>query len=193
MADNLIVKDGAGVNKTLRTKDLGSDVHVPFKALTDSAGVAIDAANPLQVGGTALGAPADAEAAGNGGIIAILKRIRTILGGVLSVSPPATSAFGTGTREYNLAIGTRTAVAAASSAEVALGTLGASREVLINPSVRCFMAFGIAGMGPAVVGAANLVVPADAMLHIRIPAGVTHYRVIRDAATDGFVSVIPVS
>ena len=34
----------------------------------------------------ALGATADAEAAGNGSIIAILKRIRTLLGGTLAVS-----------------------------------------------------------------------------------------------------------
>lgn len=110
----------------------------------------------------------------------------------LPVSVPATAPYGSGTREYNLAVGTRTAVAAASSAEVAIGALGASREVLINPSVRCFIAFGASGLAAAAVAAGNLPVPADAMLHIRIPAGATHYRVIRDAASDGFVSVIPV-
>lgn len=156
MADNLLVKDGAGVNKTLRTKDIGSDVHVPLKALADKDGAPIDAANPL---------PA---------------------------APPAASAYGTGTREYNLAAGTRTAVAAASSAAVVIGTLGPSREVLIVPSVRCFIIFGSSGVAAAAVAAGNLPVPADAMFHARIPAGATHYRVIRDAATDGFVSVIPV-
>lgn len=110
----------------------------------------------------------------------------------LPTAPPATSAFGTGTREYNLAAGTRTAVVATSSAEVAIGALGSSREVLINPSVRCFIIFGTTGMAAAAVAAGNMPVPADAMFHLRIPAGLTHYRVIRDSTTDGFVSIIPV-
>jgi hypothetical protein len=157
MADNLVVKDGLGANKTLRTEDIGSDVHVPLQIPADETGAPFTAANPVPV------------------------------------APPASSAYGTGTRQYNLAAGTRTAVLAASSAEVAIGTLGASREVLINPSVRCFIAFGATGMSAAAVAAGNLPVPADAMLHLRIPAGVTHYRVIRDATSDGFVSVIPVA
>jgi hypothetical protein len=47
MADNLDVKDGLGVNAKVRSKDIGSNVHVPFQALADKDGVAVDAANPL--------------------------------------------------------------------------------------------------------------------------------------------------
>lgn len=97
-----------------------------------------------------------------------------------------------GTREYNYAAGTRTAVATAASANIAIGTLNAAREVMINASVRCFVKFGASNMtAPAVADANLLPVEPGALFHTRIPAGATHYSVIRDT-TDGFIRVISV-
>ncbi len=99
---------------------------------------------------------------------------------------------GSGTREYNFAQGTRTAVGSTSSAAVSLGTLGNSREIMIISSTRCFINFGASNVGAASAGAGNLPLPADSIFHLRIPENVSHFRVIRDTA-DGFISVIPVS
>lgn len=98
-----------------------------------------------------------------------------------------------GTREYNLAAATRTAVGSTSSAAVAIGTLSTSREVMLIASTRCMIKFGNSGVAAAAVNDADvLALPADAMFHMRIPAGVTHFRVIRDTA-DGFLRCIPVA
>lgn len=97
-----------------------------------------------------------------------------------------------GTRQYNLGAGTRTAVGATSSAAVALGTLGAAREILLIGSTRCHVRFGAADVAAAVAGSPCLPLPADTMFHLRVPAGATHCRVIRDSA-DGHLSVIPVA
>jgi len=105
----------------------------------------------------------------------------------------AVNAFGSGTREYNLAQGTRTAIASTSSAAVAIGTLGTSREVMLIASSRCFIRFGASNVAAAVAADANvLALPTDAMFHLRVPSGVTHFTVIRDTA-DGFLRCIPVA
>jgi hypothetical protein len=110
----------------------------------------------------------------------------------LSVVAAPTDGHGTGTRAYNFAQATRTAIASASSAAVAIGTLGASREVMLVSSARCFIKWGEAGIAAAAASDLDvLALPADAMFHLRIPAGVTHFRVIRDTA-DGFLRVTPV-
>jgi hypothetical protein len=97
-----------------------------------------------------------------------------------------------GTRAYNFAQATRTAVGATSSAAVAIGTLSASREVMLVASTRCFIRFGTSSVAAAnATDAALLALPADAMFHMRLPSGVTHYTVIRDTA-DGFVRIVPV-
>ncbi len=111
-------------------------------------------------------------------------------GGDAGASP--TDAYGNGTRTYNFAAGTRTAVGATSSAAVALGTRGTSGEYMLIASTRCFVRFGGSGVTAAVGTDANvLALPADAMFHLRLPAGVTHLTVIRDTA-DGFIRAIPV-
>lgn len=38
MADNLAIKDAAGVSRALATKDIGSSTHLPKHILTDEAG-----------------------------------------------------------------------------------------------------------------------------------------------------------
>lgn len=98
-----------------------------------------------------------------------------------------------GTRVYNFSAATRTTFSSSSSAEVAIGTLNGLREVMITATSRCFIAFGSTGMSAADgTDAANLPIEAGEKFHLRIPAGLTHYRVIRDAA-DGVLNVIPVA
>jgi hypothetical protein len=105
----------------------------------------------------------------------------------------ATDAVGNGTREYNFAQAIRTAFTATSSAAVALGTLSTSREILVVTSSRCFIKWGTSSVSAAAATDNDvLALPADAMFHLRVSAGVTHFRVIRDTA-DGFLRVIPVS
>jgi hypothetical protein len=58
---------------------------VSAAALPLPAGAATEAGNLASIN-TATGAQADAEAVGNGSVIAILKRIRTLLGGALAVT-----------------------------------------------------------------------------------------------------------
>jgi hypothetical protein len=111
----------------------------------------------------------------------------------LRASPvPVTDTAAAGTRAYNFDQATRTAVGATSSAAQAIGTLSASREVMLITSARCFIRFGALSVGAANASdAALLALPADAMFHMRLPSGVTHYTVIRDTA-DGFVRFVPV-
>lgn len=124
---------------------------------------------------------------------AIRDRLPTLQGGLFPIVSSAGDAIGNGTREYNLAQGTRTAVAATASAAIAIGTLGASRELMLIASARCFVKFGTSGVAaPAATDTDVLALPADAMFHLRIPVGVTHFRVIRDSA-DGFIRAIPVA
>lgn len=117
----------------------------------------------------------------------------TITVGTTTTVASATDAFGNGTRQYNFAQATRTSIAATSSSAVAIGTLGTSREVMLVASSRCFVKFGASGVSAAAAADTDvLALPADAMFHLRIPDGVTHFRVIRDTA-DGFLRVTPVA
>jgi hypothetical protein len=98
-----------------------------------------------------------------------------------------------GTRDYNLAEATRTVTGAASSAAVAFGALGESREVMLTCTERCYVAIGGEGVGAASgANAAVLPVAADEKFHLKLKAGETHYRVIRDSA-DGVFRAIPVA
>jgi hypothetical protein len=111
-------------------------------------------------------------------------------GGDTASSP--TDAYGSGTRQYNLAAATRTAIANTSSAAVAIGTLGASREILLIPSTRCFVRFGASDVAASsATDATVLPLPSDTQFTLRVPIGVTHFTVIRSTA-DGFLHCIPV-
>lgn len=94
-----------------------------------------------------------------------------------------------GTREYRIADAKRQAVGAASARDT-LPALGASREIYVMPTVRCFVCTGDANV--AAQAGMSHPVAADERFHLRIPAGHTHFAVIRDAA-DGFISVVPVA
>lgn len=69
MANNISVKDGSGIATIVKTTD-NATVHTPHHNVdTIATGASGD-----------LGTTTDAEAAGNGSLIAILKRVRTLLG-----------------------------------------------------------------------------------------------------------------
>lgn len=97
----------------------------------------------------------------------------------------------TGTRGYDLANNLRQAVLSTSSAAVALPALGGSRELMLHPSTRCFIRFGDSNVAAATVGNGQLVIEPGERFHLRIPVGVTHFRVIRDT-TEGFLNITAV-
>ena len=103
-----------------------------------------------------------------------------------------TDPIGIGTRAYDWANGLRQAVSGTSTAAVALPTLGTSREVMFHASSRCFVKFGDSAVGAATIAAGHLVLAAEERFHIRIPTGVTHFRVIRDVV-DGNLNVVAVA
>ena len=94
-----------------------------------------------------------------------------------------------GTREHNVAALSRQAVGSA-SARVALPALGASREIYVMSSSRCFFQTG----DGTVVAAAGTSHPlaVDERFYLRVPAGHTHIAFIRDTA-DGFITICPVA
>ena len=98
-----------------------------------------------------------------------------------------------GVRAYNLAAATRTAFTSTSTAAVAIGTLADAREVLLTASARCFVALGASDVGAAArTDAAVIPIEEGEKFPLRLAAGVTHYRVIRDTA-DGVLRTIPVA
>lgn len=84
--DNVILNAGSG-GSTLAADDIGGIFHQRVKVQFGADGSATDVSttNPLpvvpqtEIAGVGIGAAADAEAAGNGSIIALLKRLRTII------------------------------------------------------------------------------------------------------------------
>ena len=96
-----------------------------------------------------------------------------------------------GTRTYDWAGNSRTAVATASTAAAALPTLSASRELMAHASTRCFVRFGASDVGAASAAAGHLVLEAGERFHFRVATGNTHFRVIRDTA-DGFLTLTAV-
>lgn len=95
-------------------------------------------------------------------------------------------AYGNGTREYGAP--TRQAVTG-TSARIAIPTLGASRELVLVASTRCFFLTG----NSTVVAApgTSYPLPVDNWLHLKVPAGHTHIAYIRDVA-DGNVTIFAV-
>jgi hypothetical protein len=98
-----------------------------------------------------------------------------------------------GTRVYNLALATSTAVSSTSSSAVAIGNLNDAREVLFSADTRCYVALGGSDVAAAAKSSASMLpIEPSEKFHLRLPAGVTHYRVIRDTA-DGELRVIPIA
>jgi hypothetical protein len=101
--------------------------------------------------------------------------------------------FNHSTREYTFSAGTRTTVSGTSSAAIAIGTMGVGREIMLIASTRCFIKFGASDVTAAAATDTDvLALPADVMFHLRVPSGVTHFRVIQDSA-GGFLRCIPVA
>lgn len=97
-----------------------------------------------------------------------------------------------GTRAYNFSGATRTAFSSASSSAVPLGALNALREVMITASKRCFVRFGASDVAAADETASGVFpIEAGEKFHLRIPADVTHFAVIRDTE-DGVIRTYPV-
>jgi hypothetical protein len=152
-----------------------------------------------QGGGGGGGGGGDATAANQALQLAELESIDSKLpalsGGAVPVlsTASATDSFGNNTRAYDTASSLRQAFTSTSSAAVALPTLGASREVMFHASSagRCFIRFGASDVIAASVAAGQLALEAGERFHMRIPAGVTHFRVIRDT-TDGHLNVTAV-
>jgi hypothetical protein len=179
---------------------VGSQALTDAQLRAEAVAVSAPALTNLDTGVGALDAvAAPADGTGNYSIIAALKRGLLNWASLLARIPalesgrmPVTDTAAAGTRAYNLAQATRTAVGATSSVAVAIGTLAASREVMLVASTRCFIRFGTSSVAAATAtDAALLALPADAMFHMRLPSDVTHYTVIRDTA-DGFVRFVPV-
>ena len=92
-------------------------------------------------------------------------------------------------RAFDIAGGARTAsTASTGSTPVALPALGADRIVRIHASAALWINFGLGsggGAAAATVAGTSLPISAGQSLEVVIPAGATHFAVIRDSA-DGF-------
>lgn len=88
------------------------------------------------------------------------------------------------------AAGLRQAVGASSTAAVTLPTLGASRRLRVMANTRCWLRFGMSGVGAAAADGDSIPFAPDSPEVVKVPAGATHFRVIRDSA-DGFVTLTP--
>ncbi|WP_075216070.1 hypothetical protein [Mongoliimonas terrestris] len=91
MADNLQVRTASGATTSVRTTETGG-VHTPVhKAELRVVGEDVSPDNPVPMTSAALGAAADPEATGDGSVIGLLKRLRTLFSGVLATArPPVT-------------------------------------------------------------------------------------------------------
>lgn len=110
----------------------------------------------------------------------------------LRATPLPTTDTLNGTRAYNWSAGTREAFTTASSAALALPTLGTRREARFISNARCFVRFGGSGVGAASVAAGMAIFPADCPEVIVVPLDATHYRVIGETA-GGSLSISPVA
>jgi hypothetical protein len=101
--------------------------------------------------------------------------------------------LGRTTREFNLANGQRTAIAAATTTPaLALPTLGASRELRLRATSACFINFGVGTGVAATIGATSYSIDANLPDVIVVPTTATHYSIIRETA-DGFLNLTPVA
>ena len=92
MADGVGYTPGAGLKIATRDVPYSDEAMqvqvvglVTFSGVNDAKVAAdVGAENPLPVSAPSLGAPTDAEAAGDGSVIGLLKRLRTLMDGVLT-------------------------------------------------------------------------------------------------------------
>lgn len=96
-----------------------------------------------------------------------------------------------GTRVYDFDNNSRVVVTSTSTAATPLPPLYGSREAMFHAKERTFLRIGTSGVAPATDGDKQLILEAGERFHFRIPAGVTHYRAIRET-TDGVVTITAV-
>lgn len=143
------------------------------------------AALPLPTGA----ATSAAQTTGNASLASIDGKTPALVGGLVPVSVPTNA---TTTRAYALANAIRVGFTATSTTEAALPTLGATREIRFAASARCWVKWGATGLTAAAAENVSFVLEANAPEVLTIPAGATHFRVIRDTA-DGNVLMTPVA
>lgn len=117
-----------------------------------------------------------------------------LMGGTPPIAQGATTGNAQGTRAYDFANNVRSNVGASSSAAIQLPPIGASREVMVHASTRCFVRFGALPAltsSPAQAEQGHLIPEAGERFHMQIPSEITHFRVIRDT-TDGFITITAV-
>jgi hypothetical protein len=169
-------KDAAGAVVSFISRLVGSD-HVAAVDIYNGAN-AVGPSNRLAVDTTGTVTVGAALPAGGNNI-----------GDVDVLTVPLTS---TTTRGYSLANALRVAFTATSTTEAALPTMGASREIRFAPSARCWVKWGATGLTAAAPEAASFVLEANSPEVLQIPAGATHFRVVRDSA-DGNLLLTPVA
>lgn len=153
--------------------------------------VELATASLTTIGATNAAAAAD-ETANTGlngllkGIFAVLRvRLPALVGGLLPVSVPR---FAWSTRAYDFAAGQRLTTAGAG--QVRSGAVAAT-EVLLHAQVRGFFRVGD-GTVSASVGAGSIPLEAGEKFHLQITSG-QFISWIRDGATDGSLTIVPVA
>ncbi len=166
-----LLRDLRARNPVLGQAAMGSSV--PVVIASNQSALAISGSVAFNVGGGGAAAGAG-NADGN--------TLR-----VVAAADASVPVLGRTTRELG-ALTRQAVTAAAPTLAFALPTLGPSRELWILPSVRCFLVTGVGtGMAGASPGSAYPV-PVDAGWVIQVPAGHTHFSVVRDTM-DGFITV----
>lgn len=126
-----------------------------------------------------------AQTAGNTSLSSIDGKTPALVGGLVPVSVQTVA---TTTRAYAYADGQRITTAGAGQVR---STAVAASEVLLHPSVRGFVRVGDSAVA-ATVGAGSIPLAADEKFHLRITSG-QFISFIRDGATDGSLSIVPVA
>ena len=186
MADN-VTAPAAGL--IFATDELTGAVHWPYAKIAfgaDGAAVPVADANgarlPVLIGGAVplpTGAAAETTLAALSAKIAALESGRT---------PVAVQTLATTTRAYDYAGGLRLTTAGAGQVR---STAVTATEVLLHPSVRGFFRVGDVAVA-ATVGLGSIPLAADEKFHLRITSG-QFVSFIRDGATDGSLSIVPVA
>lgn len=199
MADN-ITAPGAGI--VLATDDIGG-VHYPFTKLAfgplDTATIVRDAdgsrlpvlvGNVVNVAASTLPLPTNAatvtgQTAGNNSLASLDAKFAALESGR---APVAVQNIATLTRLYDFATGQR--VTTSGSGQVRSTAVSAT-EVLLHSSVRGFFRVGDSGV-TASVGPGSIPLAADEKFHLRLSSG-QFVSFIRDGATDGSLTIMPVA
>ena len=181
MADNVAITPGAGA--TIATDDVGGVQFQRVKLDLGGDGVSAPVTTALPVSGAFWQTTQPVSLASSVAVTGTFWQ---------ATQPVSVPTAATTTRTYSLANAIRKAFTATSTAEEALPTLGATREVRFAASARCWMKWGATGLSAAAPEAASFVLEANSPEVVAIPAGATHFRVIRDTA-DGSVLMTPVA